>query len=430
MADVSPVEQQSPEIEEQATPATKRPRSKTGRAKSGRSNSSRAKKASTGRKRAVRRPSESASGKRALRSFPASSFEEALALAQAAFEYGSGKPVRRLSLFDHLGKSPESGPSRQWVTNANKYGLLKGGYQADQLELTPEGIRAVSDETPARERTRIRVQLAIESIDAFCQLYERFAGNKLPARNALVDAIQELGVPKQQAEEAVDTFVVNLRYLGLLKTLSGAERIVGIDHLLDALPTTPASSVSAHVVQPRATTAALITATQATYETTCFYVAPIGEEGSELRKHSDLLLGSLVEPAMEQFQLKVVRADAIDKPGLITRQVIEHLLRARLVIADLSFHNPNVFYELAIRHAVRLPVVQITRAADRIPFDVNQSRTVVIDTTDIYSLVPRIDSYRSAIANQVRRALEDPDSVDNPITIFHPGLRVQLDASA
>jgi hypothetical protein len=130
---------------------------------------------------------------------------------------------------------------------------------------------------------------------------------------------------------------------------------------------------------------------------------------------------------MEQFSLTVLRADAIDKPGVITRQVIEYLLRARLVVVDLSFHNPNVFYELAIRHAARLPVVQLIRTADRIPFDVNQIRTVVIDTTDIYSLVPRIDSYRSEIANQVRRALDDPDSVDNPITIFHPAFKVQLD---
>ncbi len=368
--------------------------------------------------------------KRAQRAFPASSFEEALSLAQAAFEFGSGKPVRRLSLFDHLQKSPESGPSRQWITNANKYGLLKGGYQAEQFELTTDGIRAVSDETPARERARVRVKLAVEGIDAFRQLYERFAGIKLPARNALIDAIREFGVPEDQAEEAVDTFVVNLRFLGLLQTLSGAERIVSIDHFLDTLPSSAGKAVAATVAQRGGQQVALITSEHAQFETTCFYVAPIGEEGSELRKHSDLLLGALVEPAMEQFQLKVIRADAIEKPGLITRQVIEHLLRARLVIVDLSFHNPNVFYELAIRHSARLPVVQLTRASDRIPFDVNQSRTIVVDTTDIYSFVPRIESYRSAIANQVRRALEDPDSVDNPISIFYPGLKVHLEAGA
>jgi hypothetical protein len=170
----------------------------------------------------------------------------------------------------------------------------------------------------------------------------------------------------------------------------------------------------------------LVTAEQAKFETICFYVTPIGEDGSEHRKHSDLFLSSIVEPALEQFQLKVVRADAIDKPGTITRQIIEYLIKSRLVIVDLSFHNPNVFYELAIRHAARLPVVQIIRAADRIPFDLSQSRTIKIDTTDIYSLVPRLEVYKSEIASQVRRALDDPDSVDNPISVFYPSFKTTL----
>ena len=134
----------------------------------------------------------------------------------------------------------------------------------------------------------------------------------------------------------------------------------------------------------------------------------------------------IVEPALEHLGPRVVRADSIDKPGTITKQIMEYLLRSRLVIADLSFHNPNVFYELAIRHAARLPVVQLIRASERIPFDLNQIRTIRIDTSDIYTLVPRIDIYRAEIGNQVRRALEDPDSVDNPVTTYFPDLKVQL----
>lgn len=48
---------------------------------------------------------------RKQRPFPACSFTEAMELAQAVLEYGSGQPVRRISVFDHIGKSPESGPS-------------------------------------------------------------------------------------------------------------------------------------------------------------------------------------------------------------------------------------------------------------------------------------------------------------------------------
>ena len=372
--------------------------------------------------------------KRAQRPFPACSFEEALEFAKELFDYGSGKPVRRLSLFDHLQKSPESGPSRQLITNSNKYGLIKGGYATEQLELTADGIKAIDEESSIREQTKARIQLAVEQIEPFAKLYERFSGNKLPARAALIDATREFDVPPELAEESVDTFVVNLRFLGLLKTLSGAERIITKDHLLDSLPGSPIRSGSGY---PQVSTALpiaskagteLVTTERAHFESTCFYVTPIGEEGSEQRRHSDLFLGSIVEPALEQLGLKVVRADAIDKPGTITRQIVEYLLKSRLVIADLSFHNPNVFYELAIRHAARLPVVQLIRASDRVPFDLNQVRTIKIDTSDIYALVPKIDTYRAEIGNQVRRALEDPDSVDNPITTFYPDFKVLFGA--
>jgi hypothetical protein len=341
--------------------------------------------------------------RRTQRPFPACPFEEAAEFAREVLAFGSGQPVRRLSLFDHLGKSPESGPSRQLITNANKYGLIEGSYAAEQLKLTPEGIRAVDDEIPKREQTKARISLAIESIEPFQKLYERFKGNKLPAKTALIDAAKEVGIDTEVAEEAIDMFIVNLRFVGLLQTLSGAERIVTIDHLLDSLPSSALQSGrsaadSDRVHAPRVTMH-LMTTEQARFETVCFYVTPIGEDGSEQRKHSDLFLSSLVEPALEQLHLKVVRADAIDKPGTITRQVIEYLIKSRLVIADLSFHNPNVFYELAIRHAARLPVVQLVRTADRIPFDLSQTRTIRIDTTDIYSLVPRLDTYRSEIAS-------------------------------
>jgi hypothetical protein len=374
------------------------------------------------------RVEEAVKRKRSQRPFPACAFEEALGFARALHEYGSGKSVRRLSLFDHLGKAPESGPSRQLIVNANKYGLVKGSASAEQLELTPDGARSVDEEAPKREQAKSWIKLAVDDIEPFRKLYERFSGAKLPARAALIDAIKEFEVTEDLAEEAVDTFVVNLRYIGLLQTLSGAERIVSVDHLLDALPATSAAQRSAAISTPvgAKATGALVTAEHAEYSTTCFYITPIGEDGSEQRKHSDLFLGSIVEPALEHLGLRVVRADSIDKPGTITKQIMEYLLRARLVIADLSFHNPNVFYELAIRHAARLPVVQIIRASERIPFDLNQIRTIRIDTSDIYTLVPKIDTYRAEIGNQVRRALEDPDSVDNPVTTYFPDLKVQL----
>lgn len=266
-------------------------------------------------------------------------------MAKEIYVFGSGQPVRRLSLFDHLGRAPDSGPSRQSITNANKYNLIKGSYASEVIELTPDGRVAIHDEVPARERARARVRLAIEQIEPFKRLYERFVGNKLPATTAMTDAITEFDVSVESAEEAVDTFIVNFRFVSLLATLSGADRIVTIEHLLDTLPATPMSlptrTLAGGDIERASETgkAQLVTADHAAFETTCFYITPIGEEGSEQRKHSDLFLGSFVEPALDKLGLRIVRADAIDRPGMITKQVIEYIVRSRLVVVDLSFHK-------------------------------------------------------------------------------------------
>lgn len=363
---------------------------------------------------------EVARRRRIVRNFPASPFEEPLEFANQIFAFGSGEAVRRLSLFDHIGKAPESGTSRQIITNANRYGLIKGGYQSDIIELTAEGTRAIDPQFPQRDQARARIKLAIEDIEIFSKLHERFVGRALPARAALIDAAKEFDATPDAAEEAVDTFIVNLRFVGLLVTLSGAERIVSKDHALDQLP---ASSPTFRAQTPVGNTGAIVTAEHAHFESTCFYITPIGSQDSDQRKHSDLFLGSLIEPALQTFGLQVVRADGIDKPGVITRQIIEYIVKSRLVIADLSYHNPNVFYELAIRHMMRLPIVQIIRKSDQIPFDINQMRTVVIDTTDIFTLVPKIATYQVEISSQIRRALDNSDATDTPISTYFPTLR-------
>src|SRR5260370_41976307 len=76
------------------------------------------------------------------RKFPALTFEEALVLPEAIQKYASGQRVRRLTLFEKLDQSPESRESKTLITASGQYGLTKGGYQAEFLELTPEGNEA------------------------------------------------------------------------------------------------------------------------------------------------------------------------------------------------------------------------------------------------------------------------------------------------
>lgn len=380
-------------------------------------------KRSTSSPSAIEVPATSKRG-RSTRPFPAVPFEEALEFAKQIYEFGSGQQVRRLSLFDHLQRTPDSGPSRQLITNANKYGLLKGNYASDHLELTQEGKKVCDENTSPREQARIKAKLAITDVPPFEAVYQRFVNSKLPARAALIDSMREAGVERDHLEEGVDTFIVNLKVVGLLQTLSGADRVVTIEHLLDTLPGTTATPPLPGYSEPLIQSQSLMTQEQASFESTCFYITPIGGAESDARKHANLFLESIVEPAIRTVGLTVVRADQIDKPGVITRQIIEYILRARLVVADLSFSNANVFYELALRHAARLPVVQIIRHGDAIPFDINQMRTITIDNRDIYTLLPNVELYKSELASQARRALEAGAEVDTPVSIYFPQARL------
>lgn len=246
--------------------------------------------------------------------FPASSFEEALTIPNAIQKHAAGQTVRRLTLFDQLGKSPDSGPSRQLITNASKYGLIKGNYNAEHLELTPEGRTATSSEASPRDRLATRFRLAIERITPFKALYDSLKGNRVPASSVLEDTAKDKGsVPAEDSKECVELFVVNAKYLGILKPIAGAERIIPIEQALEELQ--KVGSGTAPVI---ATSTSSATSPTDEYQNTCFYISPIGEDGSEHRLHSDLFLGSLVEPALEEFKLKVVRADKIGKPGMIT----------------------------------------------------------------------------------------------------------------
>lgn len=366
------------------------------------------------------------------RQYPVTAFEESFNFAKEIYKLGAGEKVRRLTLFDGIGKSPDSSASRMLIINANKYGLTKGSYVSDYLELTPKGKAAISEDQSTIASFIAKYELAIADIDVYNFLYSKFINNKLPAITVLNDLVsdefKDKDVSIDDANEIVETFIVNIKYLELLKTISGAERLISIEHALEKLPESKAGPMLTNIDRTDSMFDSIEHEKKNSedYEKVCFYITPIGSEDSDFRKHSDLFLESIIAPVIQQFGLRVIRADQIDKPGTITKQIIEYIFKSKMVIADLSFHNPNVFYELALRHVSRLPTVQIMRKIDIIPFDLSHSRTIVIDTSDIYSLVPKLETYKAEIASQVRQVLSSSDTIDNPITDVFPKLKVSI----
>ena len=145
----------------------------------------------------------------------------------------------------------------------------------------------------------------------------------------------------------------------------------------------------------------------------CFVISPIGEDGSAERKRADDLLHALIRPTvLDHGFTRVHRADELGKPGMITRQIIDHIRSAQLVIADLADANPNVFYELAVRHATREPVVHLIAKGQEIPFDVAGFRTITYDRT----LWGGLDKAKEELGRHIDAALAEPGKVDTPIS--------------
>jgi hypothetical protein len=385
------------------------------------------KKKSQKRASKKKKSSSTKSRKRTARPYPASPFQEALSLAEGIHTYASGERVRRLTLFKHLDKSPSSSSSHMLITNSTKYGLTTGSYVAEWLELTEKGFIATSPDSLPEQKLEARFQLAVEGIPPFQKLYSEYKNKRLPTHDVLKDVLLEEDFGLDKPTECVDLFVVNVKFLGLLQTIAGSEMLIPIEHALDEVRKHPlmeepgnVSSGEEQSISPK------IGTSKVNWSKTCFVITPIGEDGSEARKHSDMFLHSLIEPALREFDLDVVRADKIGTAGMITSQMLEYVMRSRLAIVDLSYHNPNAFYEMAIRHACKLPIIQISRKCDRLPFDVNQVRTVVIDTSDIFTLVPKLETYRSEIATQARAVLGDGNITSNPISVFFPGFEVTI----
>ena len=146
------------------------------------------------------------------------------------------------------------------------------------------------------------------------------------------------------------------------------------------------------------------------FEKTCFVICPIGSANSTERTRSDQLLKHIIEPVCSQAGYLALRADQFPDPGLITNQIIEQLVNADLVIADLTDRNPNVFYELGIRHCTGKPFIQIINEKAEVPFDIANVRTTIYNLNvdfvlatiaDLSKQIEWIEAHDGKVANPV-----------------------------
>lgn len=122
--------------------------------------------------------------------------------------------------------------------------------------------------------------------------------------------------------------------------------------------------------------------TQAPSARSVFVISPIGAAGSPESLKAKAVLDYIIREALTAPQWNVIRADEEVDSGSITHKVIERIATSDLIVADLTDHNPNVFYELAVAHGYDKPVVNLMTEGQRMPFDIVDQRAVFYDLTD------------------------------------------------
>lgn len=111
-------------------------------------------------------------------------------------------------------------------------------------------------------------------------------------------------------------------------------------------------------------------------------ICPLGEEGSETRLRSDDIFANIIKPVADELGYTVQRADYMTG-SIIMSDVIKMIKNTDILIADLTEYNPNVFYELGLRQAIKGKCInivsnswlkEIKKEKRVLPFDINYYR--------------------------------------------------------
>ncbi|MGP3966471.1 hypothetical protein [Streptomyces sp. 6N223] len=159
--------------------------------------------------------------------------------------------------------------------------------------------------------------------------------------------------------------------------------------------------------------------TTTTSTRTCFVIGPIGDrhaepDSPERRAYEEALdtYEKIILPACAKHGIHSLRADEIAQTGEITEQIHRHLVNDDIVIADVTGGNPNVMYELGIRHLLGKPTVHVGEAGE-LPFDIAPIRTITFKRTR-----SGIVDARNELAETLARGIQDGFDLFSPARIL------------
>ena len=316
--------------------------------------------------------------------FPRHSVEKALRIPQKILEQNAGKsctPDKAASFFG-VGAA---GLFSVEIGSATKYGFLERP-ETGKIQPTALARQILKPQSPHDVVEGYRK--AVLNATDFNAVYQHYRGENLPDdeffRNTVVE---NFGISSESFPEFRSLFMESLESAQLLQHNNDKTRVLDISAELQ----------SAEEASDRIKT--LGKAAGVVAGESCFvmqpFAAPLGDYYEKIYK-----------PAIEKAGLRAVRADAeIFGTGKIMDQVWSGINSARVLVAELTSRNPNVFYELGLAHALKKPVVLVTSREDDVPFDLQHIRVIHYDLSDPFWGSKLIEK----VAENILSAIKNPE---------------------
>lgn len=143
----------------------------------------------------------------------------------------------------------------------------------------------------------------------------------------------------------------------------------------------------------------------------CFIITPIGNDNSDIFRKARGVIESVIKPILLDYGFYDIKpAYEINVSGMINTQIINRIVEDDLVIANLTGNNPNVMYELCLRHVVAKPIIHICEKGTALPFDIKDSRTIFF--TDDMLGAEELKKDMKSFMNEISY---EEDNIDNPV---------------
>lgn len=323
--------------------------------------------------------------KQATAKYPRHGLEKSLRIPTGIMEQNAGKECTEKQSADFINVKFNKGPFSSELSSCIKYGLLERP-RAGYLKLTDLAMQILRPKNKDDELNGLRN--AVLLAPDISTVYEHYRGENLPDttffNNTLADTFK---IPAGNISDFSAIFFDTLKFVKLIDNHGDKYRIIDFlnESHISASSDKRLKNISKNV--------------KVSSEDTCFvmmpFSAPFGDYYSLIYK-----------PAIEKAGLKPVRADDdIFSTGKIIDQIWKGINESKVLVAELTSRNANVFYELGLAHALNKPVVLVSSNEDDVPFDLHHIRVIYYDKNDPFWGQKLLDK----VAENVISAIKHPE---------------------